>query len=80
MAAREPPESSKNCFGAVFAPFSGIPREMVIFGDFKENNEISMVFRFLGVAAAQTLILSKEYKGFVKGCGIQEINGFHEIL
>ena len=38
-----------------------------------------MTFRFLGVAAAQTLILSKEYKGFVKGCGIQEISEFHGI-
>ena len=38
-----------------------------------------MVFRFLGVEAAQTLILSKEYKGFVKGRGIQQINYFYEI-
>ena len=39
----------------------------------------SVFFRFLGVQAAQTLILSKEYKGFVKGRGIQKINEFHEI-
>ena len=49
------------------------------FGEFKENNEISVVFRFWGVVAAQTLILSKEYKGFVEGRGIQEIIEFHEI-
>ena len=36
--------------------------------------------RFFGVEVAQTLILSKEYKGFVKGCGIQKIHEFHEIL
>ena len=40
---------------------------------------VSVFFRFLGVQAAQTLILSKEYKGFVKGRGIQKINDFHEI-
>ena len=40
---------------------------------------IYRVFRFLGVQAAQTLILSKEYKGFVKGRGIEKINEFHEI-
>ena len=40
---------------------------------------IFMIFRFVGVAAAQTLIMSKEYEGFVKGCGIQEIIEFHEI-
>ena len=40
---------------------------------------VSVLFRFLGVQAAQTLILSKEYKGFVKGRGIQKINEFHEI-
>ena len=37
-------------------------------------------FRFWGVQAAQTLILSKEYKGFVKGRRIQEINEFDEKL
>ena len=80
MAAREPPESSRNCFAAVFAEFSGILWNWWIFGDLKENGGIFMTFRFLGVAAAQTLILSKEYKGFVKGCGIQKISEFHKIL
>ena len=51
----------------------------MVFGDFKENNDFLWFFRFLGVQAAQTLILSKEYKGFVKGRGILEINEFHEI-
>ena len=79
MAAREPPEPSRNCFGAVFSEFSRILRKWWNFGDFKENGGNFMFFRFLGVAAAQTLILSKEYKGFVKGRGIQEIIEFHEI-
>ena len=52
---------------------------MWVFGDFGENNEILRFFRFLGVQAAQTLILSKEYKGFVKGRGIEKIIELHDI-
>ena len=57
--------------------------------NFAENDEISdifvklidfiWIFQFWGVQAAQTLILSKEYKGFVKGRGIQKFSKFHEL-
>ena len=43
------------------------------------NNGLRGFLRFWGVQAAQTLNLSKEYEGFVKGRGIQKINDFHEI-
>ena len=65
---------------ASFCRFSRNPAEN---GETLVNSRKIMVsvvfFRFLGVQAAQTLILSKEYKGFVKGRGIQKINGFYEI-
>ena len=62
-----------------FTDFPGILLKWWNFGDFQEINGFFWIFRFLGVQAAQTLILSKEYKGFVKGRGILQINEFHEI-
>ena len=73
---QNPPKSDFGIILQIFQEFCGKSRD---FGKFEENNDFNRVFRFLGVQAAQTLILSKEYKGFVKGRGIQKINKFHEI-
>ena len=73
---QNPPKTVLELFLQNFQEFCG---KWWNFGEFNENNGILMIFRFLGVEAAQTLILSKEYKGFVKGRGIQEIIDFHEI-
>ena len=70
----------KNDFGIILQISQEFCGKSCYFCKFKENNDFCRVFRFLGVQAAQTLILSKEYKGFVKGRGIQETNEFHEIL
>ena len=69
----------KSVFTLFFADFPGIMRKWWNFGEFKENSEISAIFRFLGFEAAQTFILAKENKGFVKGCGIQQKCKFHGI-
>ena len=59
-----------------FASFCRFPRNSAGNCEILENLKqmmVSVVFlRFLGVQAAQTLNLSKEYKGFVKGGGIQK--------
>ena len=78
-AAREPAESSKKWFLHHFAEFPGILLKWWKIGFFQEINGFLWIFRFWGVQAAQTLILSKEYKGFVKGRGILEIIEFREI-
>ena len=67
----------------IFASFSRFSRNSAENGEILVNlGKITVFngfFRFSGVQAPQTLILSKEYKGFVKGRGIQKINDFHEI-
>ena len=67
----------------IFASFCRFSRNSAGNGEILENLRKIMVsvffFRFLGFQAAQTLNLSKEYKGFVKGGGIQKNNDFHEI-
>ena len=69
----------KGDFGIILPIFQEFCGKWWNFSEFKENNVFVGILGFLGVQAAQTLILSKEYKGFVKGRGIQKINGFHEI-
>ena len=78
MAARDPPESSKMWFCMILVEFHEFCWKWWNFWHFCEINRFLWIFQFWGVQAAQTLILSKEYKGFVKGRGIQKIMNFHE--
>ena len=73
---QNPPKGDFGIILQIFQEFCGNLRD---FSEFKGINGFCGSFRFLGFQAAQTLILSKEYKGFVKGRGIQKINEFHEI-
>ena len=78
-----PPGNLQMPAKSVFALYLQISQELCgkwsNFGEFQGNSEISAISRFLGFEAAQTFILAKENKGFVKGCGIQQKCKFHGI-